>query len=299
MAESDESTRAVQDNNNPNKLRSAFIALSESLLENVCDVFPECLNTQSVLQLFRQILKGNVDLEDKFIRKCSSVFKENAEALRDKEPEGLFTVTESIDHLKEINLREKWEDPDFTAESKDHLWQYIYKLKNLSDIYNAVPSKVLGAVEQTAGNFVEQLSQGKLDLANLDLNKLGEDMLSHMSDEDMAKFESELPEIFQALTEAMGTPGGSQGGPGLDIGSIFRQMAMQCGEGKDTNSGFDLSNLQSLLQAPNSQTGETININQMMQALTPILQSIQNDDGQRAKNPPKKQKAKQIRDKRK
>ena len=270
---------------NPKKLRESFISLAESLLVSLCEVFPECLNTQSVLQLFQSIVKGNEDLEDSFIRTCGKVFKENAEALHNRQAEGLFKIAESIDHLKEIKLREKWEDPDFTPESREHLWQYMVRLKSYSEIYCVVPNKVLHKLETTASSFAEQLTQGTFDLKNLDLGSLGSELMSEMSPDELAGFESKIPDIFQAIT-ALGA--GNNGIPGLDINSICKQMATLSGETNAT-SGIDLSSLQSFMQdhTPKQSTNDpSFDLNQMMQTLTPFLQALQNQtaDSKKAAN---------------
>ena len=257
-------------------VKELFINLAESLLVSLCEVFPECLNTQSVLQLYRHIIKGNDELEDCFIRKCSAVFKEHGDTLKNRQAEGLFIIAESIEHLKDIKLREKWEDPDFTNESREHLWQYMLKLHEYSQIYSIIPNKILTKLESTAHSFVDQLTQGSFDLNNLDLGKLGNELFSQMSPEEIANFDATLPEIFQSITST--TSGGVPAIPGLDIQTIFKQMASQCGESGATE-GFDVSNLSSLLQGQLSEENNaTVNLNQMMQTLAPFLQALQNNE---------------------
>ena len=100
-----------------NKLREGFVGLAEALLSSISDVFPECENTARVLALFRTLIKGDAMIEDVFVRKCHALFKQNSDALKRREAEALFIIVESLDYVRDIDLRNKWEDPDFSDET--------------------------------------------------------------------------------------------------------------------------------------------------------------------------------------
>ena len=263
----------------PNKLREGFISLAESLLASISDVFPECKETERVLAIFRTLVKGDDTFEDKFVRKCHAVFKIHADSLKQHEAEALFSVTESLDYVRDIDLRTKWEDPDFTDTSRAHLWQYIATLKTYADLYTAVPKEVMGKIESVAGNIGEQLSRGELDLAHMDLNKIGQTLLSDLTPDELSGFEGNLPDIISSMSNVAGSLGASA--PGLDVAGLMQQMAAQAGEGSgELPTSVDMTRVLQQLsaqQAPVAGTSNTspVDLNQMLHTLGPLLSAMQ------------------------
>ena len=245
-----------------NKIRQGFIALAETLLESIAEVFPECEDTERVLRIYRAVVKGQPALEDQFIRKCHELFAEQADGLRDHDDLALFAVIESIEHVRELNLREKFEDPDFTQESKDHLWQYIQSLKTYAELYTAVPQAVLGKIESVALGLGEKFTKGDLDLKDMDLNAIGQDLLADLSPEELAGFESQLPDIYASLSDVATSMGGSD----LDIGALAAQLAQQ-----QANGGIDM---QQLLQGNALPLPGGMDMSAMLQNLAPMLQAM-------------------------
>ena len=245
-----------------NKIRQGFIALAETLLESIAEVFPECEDTERVLRIYRAVVKGQAALEDQFIRKCHELFAEQADGLRDHDDLALFAVIESIEHVRELNLREKFEDPDFTQESKDHLWQYIQSLKTYAELYTAVPQAVLGKIESVALGLGEKFTKGDLDLKDMDLNAIGQDLLADLSPEELAGFESQLPDIYASLSDVATSMGGSD----LDIGALAAQLAQQ-----QANGGIDM---QQLLQGNALPLPGGMDMSAMLQNLAPMLQAM-------------------------
>jgi len=258
-----------------NKLRQGFVTLAETLLESISDVFPECQNTESVLRIFRAVVKGNETIEDKFIRRCQAVFKEQAEGIKSKNSEALFAVVESLDHLRDMDLREKWQDPDFTEESRDHLWQYVAALKTYADLYTAVPKNVMGKIESVAGNIGEQLARGELDLRNMDLGSIGQNLLADLSAEELSGFEGNLPEIYESLSEVAGSLGGGHGA-GIDIAGLMEQLSRQTGE-----AGGGRVDMTQVLQQLSSQAppGGGVDMSNLMQVMGPMMQAMQAQRG--------------------
>jgi hypothetical protein len=266
----------VPEPNQPNKLRQGFVSLAETLLESICDVFPECSSSEGVLRVFRALVKGNEALEDKFLRHCHSAFRDHAEGLKERDEAVLFQMVESIDHLRDINIRAKWEDPDFLPESKQHLWQYVSALQTYANLYVSVPSQVMSKIEGVAGNLGHKLASGDLNLQEMDLNTIGRGLLEDMSPEELAKFEGNLPEIYQSLSDVAGCLTKGSGG-GLDISALMTQLAQQS-SGEEQK--LDLTRVLQQLSAhmpPGSAKPE-----QLLSAVGPMLQSMQQDCGPKA-----------------
>ena len=255
----------------PNRLRHGFISLAETLLESIADVFPECDNTAMVLRVFRSVVKGSDTMQDTFIRRCHSIFKQHGDGIKDRDPEALFKIVESLEYIRELELRDKWEDPDFTVESRDHFWQYVSALKTYADLYAAVPEKVMGKIENVAGALGQQLQSGQLDLANMDLGSIGKNLLADLSPDEVAGFEGSLPEIYQSLSEVAGGLGGGMGG--IDMAALMQQLTQQTVS--NPNGKVDMTRVMQQLASqmpPQSGGGDMA---QMMQAIGPVLQALQ------------------------
>jgi hypothetical protein len=282
MCEVVDSADAVALAQKPNKLRQGFITLAETLLSSISDVFPECECTERALHMFLTVVKGNETFEDEFIRRCHVLFKQHAQGLKAHDAEALFTLMESLEQLRDIDLREKWEDPDFTAESRDHLWQYVAALKTYADLYTAVPKNVMGKIENVAGKIGEKLSRGELDLRNMDLGSIGQTLLADMSAEELEGFEGNLPDIYESLSEVAGTLGG--GGTSIDVSKLMEQLASQTGElgpgAADALNGVDMTTvLQQLTSQMRPSAGArgapAVDVGQLLRTMGPMMQAIQ------------------------
>lgn len=263
-----------------NKLRQGFINLAESLLESIADVFPECDSTSAVLRIFRALLKDNADLEDKFVWRCHKLFKEYSDGIQSHDPETLFAILEQLEHLRNINLRDKWEDPDFTDDSKANLWQYVSALKTYADLYTAVPKNVMSKIETVAGTLGEQLAKGELDLKNMDIGALGQNLLSDLSPEELSVFESKLPEIYSSLSQVAGSLGAGNGA-NLDLAALMKQISEQeCTGGGGMHGTVDMTNIIQKLAtqmppgAMGGAAGGNIDIAQIMQTMGPLVSAM-------------------------
>ncbi len=222
-----------------NRLREGFVALAESLLSSISDVFPECDETRSALELFRVLLKGDAEREDAFVRKCTRLFKEHSARLKEHDAQALFEVVDGIELLKGLDIRAKWQDPDFTPDSKDALWQYLASLETYGSLYCAVPSGVMTRVEQVASSMAEQLAAGTLDLSRLDLASFGDGLMSDLSPEDMREFESSLPELYSCVGSVASAVAKQAGNDAFDGEGLVRRLAeAQGGDGPPDMASF-------------------------------------------------------------
>jgi hypothetical protein len=217
MADSDSSAPTQA-----NKLREGFVELSENLLTSIGDVFPECDETRHALQLFRVAVKGDPHGEDKFVRRCTGLFKQNSVRLKERDSTALFAVVDGIPLLKGIDIRSKWSDADFSKESKQNLWQYLSALETYGGLYCAVPAGVMGRIEQVATTMSAKLQEGTLDIASIDITAFGEDLMSGLSPEEMKDFEGSLPDVYSC------------------VGNVASMLAKQTG-----NDSFDADALMS------------------------------------------------------
>lgn len=234
-------TTQVEPAADSNKLRHGFVELAEGLLSSIQEVFPECDETQHTLQLFRALVKGDPAAEDHFVKKCVGLFKQNSARLKEQDSAALFTVVDSIPLLKDIDLRSKWDDPDFSAESKQNLWQYLSALETYGGLYCAVPPGVMGRIEKMAMTMSTKLQEGTLDIASIDIAAFGEDLMSDMSPEELRDFEGSLPDVYSCVGNvASMLSKQSGGGDSLDADALLSQVASMAGGASASGGGPNL-----------------------------------------------------------
>ena len=127
-------------------------------------------------------------------------------------------------------------------------------LRSYAELHEAVPGKVLGKIERTAGELTEKLRRGELDLSSLDVSALGQAFSADFSEEELRDFESQLPQVLGSVAEVVGTLGQTPGGllaelaktaQGGDVAAALRLLT----------SGQKLPEmLQQLGQLPNKET---------------------------------------------
>jgi hypothetical protein len=208
----------------PNRLRQGFVALAETLLRSVAEVFPECEATEAALQLFSVAVKGDEAAEDDFVRRCAALFGKHAAALQRKEDAGLFAIADSLSILRDVDLRSKWADPGFTQESKEHLWQYLLALKTYAELYCALPCAVMGKIERVAGGIGERLRSGELNLASMDIATIGNELLGQLSQEELRDFEGGLPRIFESISQVASSVAAQAGHSDFNVEALMRTL---------------------------------------------------------------------------
>ena len=227
------------------RLREDFINGSENLLTAISDVFPECDATRHALALFQTLVKGEDSTEDAFLRKCHSIFRTHAAEIEARNPAAIFALSESMQVIKGIDLRAKWDDDGFTKDSKESLWAHLLKLQSSASLYTCVPLGTMNKIEALASQIGERISdEGQLDLKNVDLVAFGTEVMASMSQEELGELESKLPEICKCIGNAAGLLGGGGGSAatgGLDCTDLLRKMAMAFGGGEASGSSFPSS----------------------------------------------------------
>lgn len=222
-----------------NKLREGFVGLAEGLLSSISDVFPECNETRHALELFRVAVKGDDEREDKFVKRCAELFKQNSAKLKNRDVSALFSIAKCLPLLKNLNIEAKWTDPEFTDESKANMWQYLLALETYAGLYCAVPSGVMSRIEKLASSMSSKLEQGALDISSLDISAFGEDLISKLSPEELKEFEGSLPDVYSCVENVASLLAKSAGNDSFDSAALVTKIVqMQSGSG--TESGLPL-----------------------------------------------------------
>ena len=78
----------------------------------------------------------------------------------------------------------------------------VDRMKNLVTMDDAIPSDMMRGIEAVASRIVKDINNGRCDLASLDIESIGQQVISGVNEEDMSKFASNLDKIIPALQRA-------------------------------------------------------------------------------------------------
>ena len=98
---------------------------------------------------------------------------------------------------------------------EDAAWDILQRIAALTAMDAAIPQDMMSGIESVANKLVMDLQQGKADLGSLDVETIGQQVLSQVSQEDIASFANNMDKIIPAL-ERMAP--GMQGVPGFPFG---------------------------------------------------------------------------------
>lgn len=175
------------------KRREMCCKLMEEFLQGLHEVFPECQETAKQLKLFRSEVLSSFEGEHRFVVKWHKQMKPLYELADHKDP-SFWSHSSSLPYIGSIHLQKKFEDPGLSEESRASMWEFIDKLNRLSRIYNAVPTKMLSHLENTALQVVNKVQQedGSLNLNWSELSQLGRSAMENIDSEDLQEFVSNV-----------------------------------------------------------------------------------------------------------
>ena len=225
-------TAKVEEDTETDQLLSTFSENFLCLLENLSEVFPECENTLTKVEAYRNLVKSNKQRE----RMAIKAWKEASEDIdiTNPSPEQILDATDKVEVLKDLGLRKKWADPDFSSDSQKALIEYAVTLTRFSRLYAAIPPKILTRIESVASTLKEKIHSN--DMSSLDLPKIGNDIVAGMSNEDMEEFSKSIEGVCENLAGSLGLDMGKlgmlieklQGGAGdggaVDIKNLIESM---------------------------------------------------------------------------
>lgn len=98
--------------------------------------------------------------------------------------------TAFLGHFSELGTEE-----DLTEEQ----WTLVDKVLSMRHMENAIPANMMRGIEQVAGKIVGDIQAGRADLSTLDIDAIGKQVLSSVSQSDVSDFASNLDKILPAL----------------------------------------------------------------------------------------------------
>lgn len=206
-----------------------FFTLMKTLLSAIKNVFPECVKTEEALAQMEFIDASNMaPMKETMIRKYYASIKDHIKDCVAKH-DGVI-MTADIEMLNTIDIRTKWADPEFDAESKDVLWGYINSLNYLACLYvESTPEEVQG-IAAAASRLAESAQFDISEDGNVSFNiKAFQSLLGSES------AQGDLSQIMDGMGPLMGAMNGTSGGA---AGGLQAFLSSQ------------MSNFSSLLQPP-------------------------------------------------
>jgi hypothetical protein len=204
-----------------------FCDMLQQFLEACCEVWPE---DKAIIEYKLKLnLALNVSVTMKK-RAMESIINQYHDCLTPyyqrcaKRDPTVFTegyLQSQNEILTALNLREKWLDNSIDDETRDIIWEYVLEMNRYAQLYSGlfarIPKNTLGKIQSTAVGLANQIQSGKMKLSDLDLNKLGKDVVDGLDPAEIEEFTSNImedPTMLQNLCQSM------LSGSGIDINSF-------------------------------------------------------------------------------
>lgn len=146
-----------------------------------------------------QVRSLSQGVEDLWQQLCSArkVTVDLDDGLRDRIRECVRNNNEITSQVMNATFPELGDSP-FTAEECG----IVERMKNLVTMDDSIPSNMMRGIEAVANRLVKDLNNGTCDLATLDLEGIGQQVISKVSDSDMGTFAANIDKIIPALERA-------------------------------------------------------------------------------------------------
>lgn len=84
-------------------------------------------------------------------------------------------------------------------DERSALWDAASKIASFAHVQASMPASVLSSIEQAAGNLVQRMQDGTLDMDALDLNQIGDDVLNKCSERDVTSVTRNLKDVLPSV----------------------------------------------------------------------------------------------------
>lgn len=95
--------------------------------------------------------------------------------------------------------------PDIIVPSEKHtngtLWKNITQLNGFATVTENIPSDMMGRIESMANKLADDIVSGKTDMGSVNLQDIGEQVLSGCNEEDMSQFANNIDKLMPALQQ--------------------------------------------------------------------------------------------------
>lgn len=88
---------------------------------------------------------------------------------------------------------------DETREISSEVWDLTNKCLGLATMKSAIPAPMMMGIENMANKLVNDIASGKTDMSSLNVEAIGQQVLSNVSPEEMSEFANNIDKILPAL----------------------------------------------------------------------------------------------------
>ena len=113
----------------------------------------------------------------------------NANRLSNKDP---TVIDDMRKYFPELKM-----PPNLKLE--DGVWVNLSQLTSFSTVADAIPAGMMGRIEDMASKLADDIVSGKTDMASVNLNDIGQQVLSRCSEGEMDKFAGNINSLLPAL----------------------------------------------------------------------------------------------------
>ena len=79
-------------------------------------------------------------------------------------------------------------------------WNLLNKMLSFCAVGDAIPSHMMGRIENMATKLADDILSGKADMSSMDLKSIGEEVLGQCTQSDMSHFANNIDKILPAIT---------------------------------------------------------------------------------------------------
>jgi hypothetical protein len=101
-----------------------------------------------------------------------------------------------VEHLKST-----FDNFDWTEDLSDTEWNLLNKLFSFCAVDESIPTNMMGTIESMANSLADDIVNGKKNLSDLDLNEIGQQVLSQVNAGDVNEFANNIHNILPAITK--------------------------------------------------------------------------------------------------
>lgn len=194
-----------------------FILFTNSFIDTISRAFDDCPALATKKEEFETAIKPYKPMQELFCKKYHEQMKEYYDACQNKNPAPF--MEEKIKILKEMKFKEKYLEltddstysPQQIRENTTNLWEYILEMNKYARLYNEIPTRIVGKIENVALSIAKEITTGEKDFTQLDIFKIGQDVVTGASADEIGELMQNMGGIYKAvggldeMKEAMGT----------------------------------------------------------------------------------------------
>lgn len=223
----------------PDEAMRGFGTTLLELMTALTQVFPECIETKTMLIAVQNVYDKSALLEpiiEQWHEDLSEFYVDCDQGNVDR------ILNSGLGIIEQLRIKEKWFDPEFGEVSQNHLLKYIKQLNSYALIYynaeqqynvfqqlnNAVPPKIMQRLQSVASDIAE----GRQNFTNP--FSMAENLMEEFTDEDLQDFTQRIPEILQTVQGMQSLPYMSQAATANGLPDVSQLLGMLNGIGNSS-----------------------------------------------------------------